>query len=314
MTIFISSDDVEKILALGRKRSSIKTYDYQMKRIYAMCFKTTQFDRDLLVSKYDDLKKYISDIKKPAEQARVLNVIKYFMNKDDYDRLYHQMYKKYTELYRLNMYYSGTLKPFVSLEKLSVVPCKTSIKNIVKNLYTLHIPLRGQEYYDTIVSSDTNNNCNCYNQDTGIMTLHRYKTSSKYGPRIVKFPKVLKDKINEWILQNNITEGKHLLVNRNGDKYTQSAFSRLLNSIFGKGISTDFLRHIYISEFIHHIFTDTETIDDILELRKSLAKVMGHSLPSQELVYNNYSMVRGNIEWSSKSYMNDVINRFTETL
>ena len=57
-----------------------------------------------------------------------------------------------------------------------------------------------------------------------------------------------------------------------------SMFTSFIHSIFDKNISTDMLRKIYISHRVKEGIT--------MEERKRIADIMGHSVLTQEFMYN----------------------------
>ena len=61
-----------------------------------------------------------------------------------------------------------------------------------------------------------------------------------------------------------------MLYSTNGNRLTSQSINRILNKIFGKNISTDMLRHIYLS----NAYKDVPALTKM----ETLASQMGHSL------------------------------------
>jgi len=101
-----------------------------------------------------------------------------------------------------------------------------------------------------------------------------YKTAKVYGKQEVKIPPTLKNIIKDWIKYNPTN---YLLFDTNGEKLTNVKLNQRLNKIFGKEVSVNILRHMYLSE----------KYGDLIETKKNLMndfKLMGSSM-NQEEVY-----------------------------
>jgi integrase len=75
-----------------------------------------------------------------------------------------------------------------------------------------------------------------------------YKTAKEYGEQVIdvkerapEFYKIL----NKWV---KINPTEYLLFSSNQQKLTSPQITRMLNKLFGKNVSTDMLRHIYLTE------------------------------------------------------------------
>ena len=73
--------------------------------------------------------------------------------------------------------------------------------------------------------------------------------------------------IKKWIKLN---KNEFMLYSTNGNRLTSQSINRILNKIFGKNISTDMLRHIYLS----NVYKDVPA----LEKMQTLASDIGHSI------------------------------------
>jgi integrase len=97
-----------------------------------------------------------------------------------------------------------------------------------------------------------------------------YKTAKKYGEQIVPIPPALFKIIQQWKKINN---SDWLLSREDGSKMENYTLTKILNSIFGKKVSTSMLRHIFLSS----------ELGDVPELQKlnDLATKMSHSINTQ---------------------------------
>lgn len=108
-------------------------------------------------------------------------------------------------------------------------------------------------------------------------SFNEYKTSKKYGTNEIAVGKKLNSVLNIWLKFNT---SDSLLINSKGDPLSSNGLGKLIKSTFastGKNISSNMLRHIFLSEKYPNI--DKEKEAD--------AKKMGHSVSQQ----GKYSLV-----------------------
>jgi integrase len=96
---------------------------------------------------------------------------------------------------------------------------------------------------------------------------NKYKTAKTYGLQTLDVPKELNTLIKKWIKLNS---NDYMLYSTNGNKLSSPQINRILNEAFGKAISTNMLRHIYLTEQ----YKNVPAIADMQEL----AREMGHSV------------------------------------
>lgn len=94
-----------------------------------------------------------------------------------------------------------------------------------------------------------------------------YKTCKKYGEQTLIVPPALDKMIKKWIKLNPTD---YLLYSSNEKPLSSPQISIMLNKIFGKRVSTDMLRHIFLTD-------KYKNIPSIREM-ESLATDMGHSV------------------------------------
>jgi integrase len=111
----------------------------------------------------------------------------------------------------------------------------------------------------------------------------QYKTEKTHGIRFITIPKKLIQIVEKWY---QITDSKNLIPNlkEKDVPMTQQAFTDLLFRIFQpKNISTSMLRKIYISDKLKNSSFRNDPVK-----RKKLAHEMGHTLETQEFIYNRF--------------------------
>jgi len=106
------------------------------------------------------------------------------------------------------------------------------------------------------------------------LVFNSYKTAKTYGKQDVKIPIKLSFILKQWI---KVNPTDYLLFDSKGDKLTNVKLNQRLNKIFGKEVSVNILRHMYLSD----------KYSDIIETKRKLKqdfKDMGSSM-NQEEVY-----------------------------
>jgi hypothetical protein len=94
-----------------------------------------------------------------------------------------------------------------------------------------------------------------------------YKTDSVYGLQIIDIPKPLDKLIKKW---NKINTNDYILYSSNGNHLSSPQITRILNKALDKTVSTNLLRHIYLT----NVYKDVPS----LEQMQNLALSMGHSV------------------------------------
>jgi hypothetical protein len=132
-------------------------------------------------------------------------------------------------------------------------------------------PRRSMDYTELKIKNYDASTDNYYK--AGKMYFNVYKTAKKYGTQTVdlktEFPEL--DKIIKKWIKYNPTD--YLLFSSNKNKLSSPQITKILNSIFDKNISTDMLRHIYLSEKFKNIPAITEM--------EKISNEMGHNVSTQ---------------------------------
>jgi hypothetical protein len=142
---------------------------------------------------------------------------------------------------------------------------------IILSVYTLIPPRRLMDYTEFKLRNINTSTDNYMKGNSFIF--NNYKTKNKYGQQDVKIPVRLRNILQKWAKKHN---NDYLLFSEKGTPLPQSRLTQKLNKIFGKNISVNMLRHIFIS-------------DNVLEATPALQKLeqvaedMGHSVTQQQL-------------------------------
>ena len=132
-------------------------------------------------------------------------------------------------------------------------------------------PRRSLDYTEMKVKNFDVHKDNYYRN--GVFYFNIYKTSKTYGQQTLDvkslapdFNKILK----KWVAANPTD---YLLFSSVEKKLEPSQVTRMINNILGKTISTDLLRHIYL----------TEKYGKVQEEMQNVSEAMGHDMQTQAL-------------------------------
>ena len=133
-------------------------------------------------------------------------------------------------------------------------------------------PRRSLDYSEMKIRNYDPKTSNYYKN--GKFYFNIYKTSKTYGLQTLDVPKGLNTMIKRWVKLNPTD---YMLYSTNKQKLSSPQVNRILNTAFGgKKVSTNLLRHIYLS----NIYKDVPALSSI----DRLATEMGHS-PAQAMEY-----------------------------
>lgn len=172
------------------------------------------------------------------------------------------------------------------------LPCKegkdlfdTYQQYLVLNLYTLIPPIRNN-FVDVLVYEEEV----CIEEDKNYiflkdkkLILNKYKTKERYGVSTIDLPYKLVEIIRTWInlraqIYKQLKDNHELLFNTKViTPMVRRNFSKYIHRILGKNVSVQMLRKIYISDKYPVKHSSSEMKED--------ARIMGHSLQTQQTVY-----------------------------
>lgn len=142
------------------------------------------------------------------------------------------------------------------------------------------IPPKGDiEHGDT---GDTNINYIYVPKTTSAsIVLNAYKTKDVYKQKVIKLPYEITSDLRKYMaLIHSVSPNKWFVVGkRDQDKsMTRNAFTKYLNKVFGKNVSTSMIRHTIVSSVY-------KVDKDEYKQKQELADKMGHSVDMASLVY-----------------------------
>ncbi len=97
-----------------------------------------------------------------------------------------------------------------------------------------------------------------------------YKTAKFYGTQTVDVPADINAILKRWTKKNPTD---YMLYSSNKQPLTSQSINRILNSVFGKRVSTDILRHVYVS----NLYKDVPALTQM----ETVSNAMGHNLVTQ---------------------------------
>jgi hypothetical protein len=155
-------------------------------------------------------------------------------------------------------------------------------KLIVLSLFILQSPRRLKDYTHMLLhKTDANEN---YITDKKEFVFNTYKSAPTHGTQVIPIHPELWKMIVVWRKFNPNSEWlieSYKGVNR-GKQLATSQLNRLLNEIFGKNVSCNMLRHIYITD---KVYKDVPALKKLEEE----AEKMGHTVKTAMKIYKKNS-------------------------
>jgi len=150
------------------------------------------------------------------------------------------------------------------------------------SLYTYIPPLRSQDYYSSVIKTETTDTDkeNYYDIETKKLVLNKYKTSTVHGKRIIDIPDVLAEIIKNF---HDKSDSPYLICTRTGSQLDSNSFQKSVKRCLKHSVSSSMMRKIFISSKIDSGMTATE--------RQENARIMGHSVNTQQGLYSKFSDV-----------------------
>ncbi len=145
---------------------------------------------------------------------------------------------------------------------------------VILSLFTLIPPRRAMDYIEFKINNINTNKDN-YIKGTNLV-FNTYKTSKQKGTQTIKVPKQLKSILTKYIKLIS-DKSDYLLFNNKFQQLSTPNFTLRLNKIFGKKVSVNMLRHIFLSE---------KHRDNLAEMKDDFAK-MGSSLQQSNVYIKN---------------------------
>lgn len=156
------------------------------------------------------------------------------------------------------------------------------LKYLILCLYTMTPPRRSKDYAlmkivkSTKEAKDDNYNYLILNSKGGTFIFNQYKTKNSYGSQEINVPSDLLKVIKYWIKNYNIN-GEWLLVNLQGNNYSDNALTKYIISFMEKLTGKRFGVGMFRVSYVTHL---NKSLGSMMSLnrRKKEAKGMAHSV------------------------------------
>jgi hypothetical protein len=113
------------------------------------------------------------------------------------------------------------------------------------------------------------------------LVLNSYKTKEVYKQKVIKLPYEITSDLRKYLpLIHSVSPNEWFVVGKRDQEkpMTRNAFTKYLNKVFGKNISTSMIRHTIVSSVY-------KVDKDEYKQKQELADKMGHSVNEASLVY-----------------------------
>lgn len=298
------------------KPSSIKSFTTNIRRLLHEIFNIDKFTLAPF-NNYFKVEKYILGLEKPSVRQNMIATVNAFLIMNGGNAalisMYEDLFEKINNVARDAQKYAAPTEHeennlidwnlVVSLydiyrEKIGTIrkyglrELREYQKYMILALYTMIPPLRGQEYLDAIILKVVDvpvnykriyelTHKNLFDIKNNKFIVRYHKTFDTHGVKVIDFNQELSNIVEKWV---ELTGSQILIPNLENEKFNepmaQTALTELMFRIFAPNkISTSMLRKIYISDVVKNMSAAE---------RKKLAKIMGHTLESQEFIYNKF--------------------------
>jgi hypothetical protein len=203
-------------------------------------------------------KPMLTDIKKVndeyKEQKKNVKETENWISEDDLTAIYNTYFKTANDIFKKK---DWTFHDITELQRFFIL--------VFLGGYFFP-PRRSQDFTELKVKD--------YNKDTdnfyckGMLYFNIYKTSKSYGEQNIKLPDDIDKMVKKYIKK---IDNQYFFFNpKTGNKFTSPNITLLINGIFGKKVSTNMLRHVYLS----NKYKDIPALKEM----EDTATAMGHNL------------------------------------
>jgi site-specific recombinase XerD len=301
-----------KLKSRNLKQSTIITNLRNFKRICKDIFNKTIDEIEIKdLENYELVFNYVNDDNKCCQSMKnkilntIINIVKCFDFSEDVFEIYkgkfNELCKSYLDDRQLGEPYEKEIENLITFKEIKKVKNKLKLKltdtykssvdipYLLLSVYDGSFPiLRCQDWYSSRVFDNDkeikSNNVNIekdnyLNLKSKILTVNNYKTMKRYGKREILLPtrviniikKFKKKSKSNWILPSH----------NKIDHISDANCTHLLQKMLNKKVSCHMLRKIYISDMIEN--------NTPIKKMKEIAKIMAHSLSSQQLTYQRFT-------------------------
>ena len=195
-----------------------------------------------------------------------------FIQKKEFDEMVSKMEEEFTYTKKPNLDDKMKLQDLILIKLYQKFPVRNELATLKKI---------GKEEFDLLVEEGDNTK-NYLIEDGGKMyiSLNDYKTNKTFGENVLKLPPDIKKLFRKWHEYYNVDqEDKAVFINMSGEpmttNYLTKTLTRITTKYIGKPISTRMIRKIMASDLSA----------EKNEKQSALAKKMGHSVGTQNLIY-----------------------------
>lgn len=292
---------LEEILKKNRPNlsdSSIKTYKSIITSLFKKLRPDKEFDVEFFFEKPKEVINYLSDslpnkrktilaglVSLTQDQPKVMDQYRRLMMTDIKDHEEKEKDQEKTDKEKENWISLEEVKKiYAQLEKKNKPKLNWSIYNmndlqdiqdfIILSMYVLQPPRRLKDFTEFRIRDIDPDTHNYFDKKRKKLVYNSYKTSKFYKKQEVDINPKLALILKKW---EEINPTPYLLFDYKKNKLRPEQLTRRLNNIFGKNISVNMLRHIYLSDGL---------LKDVPDLKKmeAVAKDMGHNV-EQQLLY-----------------------------
>lgn len=286
--------DLEKQIIKNReniKPSSVKTY------LSCLSNLVKKMDGELDVKFFDNTKKILAylDDKTPVQRKTCLSALFILTKNEDYQKpmledikIVNTQYKEqvknkkesenWIEQEDLQAFYNTYLKIANDIFKKKEWS-NTDITELQKYFLLVFLggyffpPRRSQDFTELKLKNFDKEKDNFYFK--GCFYFNVYKTAKSFGEQKIELPIEIDKQVKKYIKK---IDNEYFFFNpKTGNKLTSPNITLMINSIFGKKISVNMLRHFYLSN-------KYKDIPALLEMEDT-AKKMGHDLSTALEMY-----------------------------
>ena len=282
-------DQIKETIMKNRPKlsaSSVKTYISILTNIHKSMKGTgdniTFFDND------KEVLEYLKD-KQDSSKKTALSALYVLTEKPEYRELINTIMKKVNDAYKEQKKDVKQTENWVSVDDIKtiydglLVKAKSMLSN--KSIFDSNtmmqfllvtflggvsgiIPRRSLDYALLKIKNINVKTDNYYK--SGKLYFNVYKTAKNYGLQSVDLPADINAIIKKWI---KINPTDYMLYSSNKQPLTSQSINRILNTVFKKNVSTNILRHVYVSDKYKNIPALTQM--------ETLSNAMGHNLITQ---------------------------------
>lgn len=177
-----------------------------------------------------------------------------WVDKSDIDKVYKELDSRAKALYKKN---KPTMKDLQEIQNYIIIAL-TSGK---------YIPPRRLLDYTEFKIKNIDKSVNNY-YDKGSLVFNRYKGSDDKGQQKIKAPRGLQIIMKKWI---DLNPTDYLLFDANGGALKNTQLNQRLNKIFDSKVSTNMLRHSYLTEKFADDIERKKQIDETMKKMGSSA-------------------------------------------